>query len=123
MDKKSRRIVCTAFAYGRKHDFRLYKESRTPIHPGIKVLVDSGYQGLQKRHGETTLPYKGRKTKPLTKEERQQNRQLASDRVANENVIGMLKRFKILCDRYRNRRKRFKLRFNLIAGLYNWELN
>lgn len=123
MDKKSHRIVCTAFAYGRKHDFRLYKESRTPIHPDIKVLVDSGYQGLQKRHGKTTLPRKHRKTKPLTKEERQQNRQLASDRVANENVIGMLKRFKILCERYRNRRKRFKLRFNLIAGLYNWELN
>ena len=50
------------------------------------------------------------------------NRSLASDRVLNENVIGMLKRFKIIADKYRNRRKRFGLRFNLIAGLYNWEL-
>jgi hypothetical protein len=33
-----------------------------------------------------------------------------------------LKIFKILADRYRNRRKRFGLRFNLIAGLYNHEL-
>ncbi|HEY2811248.1 MAG TPA: IS5/IS1182 family transposase, partial [Rhabdochlamydiaceae bacterium] len=38
------------------------------------------------------------------------------------NVIGSLKRFKILSDRYRNRRKRFTLRFNLIAGIYNLEL-
>ena len=45
-----------------------------------------------------------------------------SQRVLNENVIGKLKRFKILSDRYRNRRKRFGLRFNLIAGLYNHEL-
>ncbi len=31
-------------------------------------------------------------------------------------------RFKILSNRYRNRRKRFSLRFNLIAGVYNLEL-
>ncbi|MBS4167035.1 hypothetical protein NEOC65_002138 [Neochlamydia sp. AcF65] len=37
--------------------------------------------------------------------------------------MGLLKRFKIIADRYRNRRKRFALRFNLIAAIYNWELN
>jgi hypothetical protein len=37
-------------------------------------------------------------------------------------VIGSLKRFKIISDRYRNRRKRFGLRFNLIAGIHNLEL-
>ena len=40
------------------------------------------------------------------------------ERVLNENVIGCLNRFKILSDRYRNRRKRFALRFTLIAGIY-----
>ncbi len=40
----------------------------------------------------------------------------------NENVIGILKRFKIIADKYRNRRKRFSLRFNLISGIYNFEL-
>ncbi|MDE3017316.1 MAG: IS5/IS1182 family transposase, partial [Pseudomonadota bacterium] len=39
-----------------------------------------------------------------------------------ENVIRFLKRFHILTDRYRNRRKRFGLRFNLIAAIYNQEL-
>ncbi|MBS0645273.1 MAG: IS5/IS1182 family transposase, partial [Verrucomicrobia bacterium] len=33
-----------------------------------------------------------------------------------------LKRFKIIADRYSNRRKRFGLRFSLLAGLYNYEL-
>ncbi len=47
---------------------------------------------------------------------------LGHERVLNENVIGMVKRFKIAADRYRNRRKRFGLRFNLIAGIYNFEL-
>ncbi|SPR08948.1 IS5 family transposase ISOt6 [Orientia tsutsugamushi] len=40
----------------------------------------------------------------------------------NENVIGMLKRFKIIADKYRNRPKRFSLRFNLISGIYNFQL-
>lgn len=40
----------------------------------------------------------------------------------DENVIGYMKRFKILSDRYRNRRKRFGLRLNLTAGIYNYEL-
>ncbi|MCC9004055.1 MAG: IS5/IS1182 family transposase, partial [Candidatus Competibacter sp.] len=32
------------------------------------------------------------------------------------------KRFHILADKYRNRRKRFGLRFSLIAALYNKDL-
>jgi hypothetical protein len=47
---------------------------------------------------------------------------ISSERALNENVIGRLKRFKILTDKYRNRRKRFGLRFNLIAGIHNWEV-
>ena len=50
------------------------------------------------------------------------NTALAKERVLVENVIGMLKRFKIISDRYRNRRKRFGLLFSLLAGLYNYEL-
>jgi hypothetical protein len=68
------------------------------------------------------LPKKSSKKKPLTKEEKKQNQEISSERVVNENVIGSLKRFKIISDRYRNRRKRFGLRFNLIAGIYNYEI-
>ena len=57
----------------------------------------------------------------MTQAEKEENREIASERALNENVIGRLKRFKILTDRYRNRRKRYGLRFNLIAGIYNWE--
>ncbi|KJW05985.1 putative transposase [Orientia tsutsugamushi str. UT144] len=47
---------------------------------------------------------------------------LAQERVVNENVIGILKRFKIIADKYRNRRKRFGIRFNFISDIYNFEL-
>jgi hypothetical protein len=39
-----------------------------------------------------------------------------------EHVIRSLKIVRILAERYRNRRKRFSLRFNLIAELYDYEL-
>lgn len=122
MDKKSQKVICTAFSNGKRHDFRLFKESKTHIHPDTNVLADTGYQGLQKIHSKSKLPKKKTKKNPLTKEDKKNNRQLASERVLNENVIGVLKRFKIISDRYRNRRKRFALRFNLIAGIYNLHL-
>ena len=77
---------------------------------------------MRKIHPNSELPKKRTKKKPLTKEDKIKNRELSSERVLNENVIGMIKRFKIVSDRYRNRRKRFGLRFNLIAAIYNMEL-
>ena len=50
------------------------------------------------------------------------NRELGRRRMVVEHVIGALKRFRILSERYRNRQKRLGLRFNLIAALYNLEI-
>jgi hypothetical protein len=86
-------------------------------------LTDSGYTGIKKLQRNSRLPKKSSKKKSLTKEEKKQNQEISSERVVNENVMGSLKRFKIISDRYRNRRKRFGLRFNLIAGIHNCEIN
>ncbi len=123
MDKNSKKIICTAFTNGKCHDFRLFKESKIYINPKIRAITDTGYQGLKKIHANSELPKKKTKKNPLTKKDKKNNQKLASERVLNENVIGSIKRFKIISDRYRNRRKRFTLRFNLIAGIYNWELD
>ncbi len=123
MDKKTKIVICTDFANGKKHDFRLFKESTTHIHSEINVKTDTGYQGLQKLHQNTSIPKKRSKKNPLTQTDKRNNRSISSDRVLNEHVIGSIKRFKIVADRYRNRRKRFGLRFNLIAGIHNFELS
>ncbi|PPE04243.1 hypothetical protein HCUR_00434 [Holospora curviuscula] len=73
-------------------------------------------------HSKTEIPKKKGKKNPLTQKEKKKNRELSSERVINENGIGMLKRFKIISDTYRNRRNRFRLRFTLIAGVYTMEL-
>ena len=92
------------------------------MHPEIRAITDTVYQGIQKLHKKSELPKKKSKKNPLGKEDKKRNQALASERAIHENVIGMLKRFKIISDKYRNRRKRFGLRFNLIAGIYNLEL-
>jgi hypothetical protein len=117
-----RKVICTAYEKGRRHDFRLFKSSNVTLHPRTKAVIDSGYQGLQKIHSNTVMPKKRSKKNPLTKEDKKQNKRISSERVVCENVIAHLKRFKIIADRYRNRRKRFGLRFNLIAAIYNQEL-
>lgn len=123
VSKVTKEIICTDFCPGSCHDFRLFKESKLPIHPDNNVAVDSGYQGIQKQHKNSQLPKKKSKKSPLAKQDKRCNRELASTRVTNEHVIGRIKRFKIIANRYRNRRKRFSLRFNLIAGFYNYELS
>ncbi|KJV77300.1 IS5 family transposase ISOt6 [Orientia tsutsugamushi] len=86
------------------------------------MITDTGYQGIQKIHNNSELQEKKSKKNPLTKNDKKNNRRLAGERIVNENVIGMLKRFKIIAVKYRNRRKRFDSRFNLISGIYNFEL-
>ena len=122
VDKESKKVICTSFGNGKIHDFKLYKDSHIAIHPEIKSVNDSGYQGLQKIHANTELPIKKRKKYSLSRDDKEYNKKLASERSLNENVIASIKKFKIVSDRYRNRRRRFGLRFNLICGIYNCEL-
>lgn len=107
---------------GRRHDYHLYKSSQVHVHPETETVVDTGYQGLQKIHAQTQKPQKGSKKKPLTQEEKKKNQQINSVRVTVEHVIRRVKIFRIMAERYRNRRKRFALRLNLICAIYNFEL-
>lgn len=85
-------------------------------------MADKGYQGIKKIHANSQVPQKKPRKGELSEVEKNRNRELARKRVVGEHINRKLKIFKILSDRYRNRRKRFSLRFNLIAGLYNYEL-
>lgn len=123
VNKTNGRIMAVEIRAGKTHDFRVFKESGVHLPATNKIMVDSGYQGLQKIHANTQLPKKKSKKYKLTKIDKQGNRKLASDRVMNEHVNGLLKRSKIIAEKYRNRRKRFGLRINLLTGIYNFELD
>jgi hypothetical protein len=85
-------------------------------------MTDTGLIGIKKIHANSELPHKKKKKQKLSKEQKAENHQISSQRVVNEHAIGFVKRFKIVAERYRNRRKRFGLRFNLIAGICNFDM-
>jgi len=123
VDRTSRQILCAAVGKGREHDFKLFKRSQVHMAPASECLGDRGYQGLQKHHAKSRTPIKKSRCRQLSKADKLHNRALASQRIVCEHVIGKLKGFKILADRYRNRRRRFGLRVHLLASLYNLDLN
>jgi len=65
------------------------------------------------------MPNKRSKKHPLNTDDKRHNRAISRDRILAENVMGAVKRFKIVADKYRNRRRRFGLRVTLIAAAYN----
>jgi hypothetical protein len=69
----------------------------------------------------SVVPLKCSKERSLSMEDNVFNCMVLSERVLDECVVGLIKRFRIVSDRYRNRRKRFGLRFNLICGNCNYE--
>jgi hypothetical protein len=115
-------IVCTAYGKGKQHDFSLFKASGVHFHQQTQGLADKGYQDLQKLHSNSQIPIKKPKNGSLSKEDKRFNRQLARQRIAIEHINRRLKIFKILSLPYRNRR-RFGLRCNLIAAIYNFEVS
>jgi len=122
-DQKTTKIVATAFSHGSKHDFQLFKDDDSDIAEHIRVLADAGYRGLTELHENCQTPFKKSKYQPLTQKEKRRNYTLARKRILIEHIFRKLKVFRILSERYRNRRKRFALRFNSIAAIYNLELN
>ena len=114
-------ITFWAFEKGKVHDFQLFKNSKMHLKPGAQLTVDSGYQGITKLRANSVLPKKSIKNRPLSKQDQKQNRSISRKRIAVEHVLALVKRFRILSERYRNRRKRFSLRFSLIAGIGNFE--
>lgn len=120
--QKSNQIICLSNSKGKTHDFKLFKDSRTHFRESLKVIADKGYQGIAKLHKMSETPIKKSQGKKLTKDQKKSNRQLNRLRVAIEHINRRLKIFKILSYPYRNRQRRFGLRANLIAGIYNYEL-
>lgn len=109
---------------GSIHDFSLYKQTCPDWLPkNTSYLADSGYQGIAKRHDHTFIFCKKPKGGELLALCKQANQYLAKCRILVEHKIGLIKMFKIVAQRYRNRRQRYDLIIKLFAGFVNFELS
>lgn len=105
---------------GSVHDFRLRKES-DPLPMDPLKYVDLGYQGLGKLCKNVRLPFKKPKGGKLSPEQKSYNKAHSQIRIAVEHKFAELKKFRILGEVYRNFRKKHHLRFNIIAGMVNFQ--
>jgi hypothetical protein len=123
VEQKTGKIFAVDHEKGSVHDFNLYKKTvGCAILSNIFACFDSDYQEVLNFHKNSDIPKKKSKKHPLNKEEKANNRRISRQRVLIENMNAKLKVFKILANKYRNRRKRFGIRFNLISALLNWEM-
>ncbi len=119
---------------GSVHDLRLLEfdldNVLQVIFQNITLFLDLGYTGIEKyfKIMDLIIPIKkprkseNNPTPELTKEQKDFNKNMSSERVAVEHVIGTIKRFKILTDVFRNNGENDENLFiEIIAGVHNLE--
>lgn len=112
-------ILIVTCGKGRMHDFTLLKRSKLKLLKDIKKYGDSGYQGLHKLYANSTTPHKKPKGGELTKEQRRENRDLASLRISIEHVNRRCKIFRAVKEIYRGKHKNFHKVWTVVAALVN----
>jgi len=125
IDRKTETIISTEMFNGKAHDGTIFKKT-THLNPDIQAYFDSGYRGVQKVHANSLIPIRHKEDIAKLSDEQKavrkaENKAISSVRMKIEHVIGRIKIFKIVSERYRNRLKRLLLRFNLICGIVNYE--
>lgn len=124
-NEKRQILILTPTKSGRRHDKRLADkfELVQSVPKEVNIWVDTGFQGIQKIHENTLIPAKASKGKPLTEEQKQNNRIISGIRITVEHALSGLKRLKAASDIYRNKKANIDDQLNLLcAGLWNFHL-
>ena len=112
---------------GKKHDYKLFKESGLPeiIPEDVPTYADSGYQGVNKDYPDLNIiiPHKRtRKHRQLTRSEKIQNAKQRKIRVKVEHTLSQLKKFKVLADTYRHSLQNYDIYFDFVASIVNFRM-
>jgi DDE superfamily endonuclease len=88
------------------HDLVLLRMTRLMerLEPGEAAMTDKGYQGLGKYYPEHRIyqPIKAQKNRPLTEEEKANNRKIARYRIVVEHTNAQLNQYQVLGQVYRH---------------------
>jgi len=109
---------------GRKHDYDLFKDRHPSLPKQVGISADLGYQGIEKDFPSlrVRIPVKKKRGKPPDKKDKRHNRKLNRKRVVIEHVIGRLKKFRIMGNKFRNRLGRYDDMTSIVSGLVNFQV-
>jgi hypothetical protein len=127
---KSKAVKYISHIYvGKTHDFTLLKEELPPEFNWFETFhakVDLGYQGIANQYifKKLSIPHKKSKNNPLTEAQKEENKNLASERIIVEHSIGGIKRYRCLSDRMRLHDFVFyDVLLGVCTGLWNFYLS
>lgn len=106
---------------GSKSDIGIFGENRPQLSPDVRVNGDLGYQGIDRLHPKTKIPIKKPRGGELTKSEKRKNKRFRRKRVKVEHVIRLCKVFRIVKERYHNKRRRLQTVWSVVCGLVNYK--
>ena len=111
---------------GSTHDLTLLRETKLleKLAPDEGAMMDKGYDGIHKVHPdrELYLPFKARRGRPLTEEEKLYNAFLSSYRIVVEHTNAQLQKYQALAQVYRHDRKKHSRTVRVVAGLVNQQI-
>jgi len=116
-------ILAVRSARGTTHDFQILKKSNLDINPNAKIKTDKGFLGIKSLYPKAEVPHKASKHHPLTKEQKQYNRQLAKERTLIEHRNRECKIFRICKQQYRGKHKNYEKTWKLVSAIVNLKLS
>lgn len=116
-------ILAVRSARGTTHDFQILKKSNLDINPNAKLKTDKGFIGIKQLYPNSEVPHKASKYHPLTKEQKQYNRQLAKERIMIEHRNRECKIFRICKEQYRGKHKNYEKTWKLVSAIVNLKLS
>ncbi len=92
---------------------KLFRESRKGFDPNQKFNGDKAYEGEE----SIKTPHKKPKKKELTLEQKERNKELASERIFVEHLIRLVKIFRVAQERFRLKSSKYEQIIMTICGL------
>jgi IS5 family transposase len=115
-------ILSVRCARGTTHDFKILKDSNLKINEDAQIKTDKGFIGIKELFPNSEVPHKSSKHHPLSKEQKQYNRQLAKERIIIEHRNRECKIFRICKERYRGKHKNYEKTWKLVSAIVNLKL-
>jgi hypothetical protein len=99
-------------------DVNLLRQQQPRLSEEQRYTADKAYIGAQR----TCTPHKKPKGKELSDEQIAENKEISSRRIFVEHLIGKLKIFRVMQERFRLRPQKYRLIFLTICGLVRFKL-
>ena len=124
VNEQGKILYKSGYKTGHKHDYNIYKSNRPLTPKKVENVFDLGFLGVEKDFPEqkSSFPFKRKRNKSLSAEEKEYNRNHAKARVIVEHTICSIKKFRIMSLIFRNRLKRYNRISNIVTGLVNYRV-